>query len=408
MSGFFSPAAAKMSITPSGRDGPRDDLADRRGRAPPRPAVAPASDLARAASHGLEEADVVADGERLVVRARRGRRPCDSSRHGLQRAAPCRPPARGRAPAPPGRSDSRSAGVPVVQRDQSKPWNRPQQTSCFSSITATASSWSMAGLARAAALGVGRERLLQLVGEAEVVDHQPARLVLKTRLTRAMACISPWPRIGLSTYIVCRDGASKPVSHMSRTMTSLKRVVRVLEALGERLAARLGADVRLPVERVAGRAGHHDLDRPLRRRPRRATRAAARRSRRRGRRRCGGSCRRSSPCRPSPRGGPRSASRCPAATSSSRFSAPTSASSCAHLRLELLLALDLLALGHLLELGVDVRALVLVEVELGEAALVVDRDGGAVLDGPLDVVDADVVAEDGARVLVGPARWACR
>src|SRR5262252_8835496 len=34
-----------------------------------------------------------------------------------------------------------------------------------------------------------------------------------------MACISPWPRIGLSTYIVCSEGASKPVSHMSRTST---------------------------------------------------------------------------------------------------------------------------------------------------------------------------------------------
>jgi len=34
-----------------------------------------------------------------------------------------------------------------------------------------------------------------------------------------MACISPCPRIGLSRYIVCRLGASKPVSHMSRTST---------------------------------------------------------------------------------------------------------------------------------------------------------------------------------------------
>ena len=41
----------------------------------------------------------------------------------------------------------------------------------------------------------------------------------KTRFTRAIACMSPWPCIGLSTYIVCRLGASKPVSHMSRTMT---------------------------------------------------------------------------------------------------------------------------------------------------------------------------------------------
>ena len=33
-----------------------------------------------------------------------------------------------------------------LQADQSKPWNRSQQTSYFSSITATASSWSIAVL----------------------------------------------------------------------------------------------------------------------------------------------------------------------------------------------------------------------------------------------------------------------
>ena len=38
---------------------------------------------------------------------------------------------------------------------------------------------------------------------------------------RAMACINPWPRIGLSTArIVCRLGASNPISHMSRTSTA--------------------------------------------------------------------------------------------------------------------------------------------------------------------------------------------
>ena len=34
--------------------------------------------------------------------------------------------------------------VPDVQRDQSKPWKRPRQISYFSSITATASAWSIA------------------------------------------------------------------------------------------------------------------------------------------------------------------------------------------------------------------------------------------------------------------------
>ncbi len=37
----------------------------------------------------------------------------------------------------------------------------------------------------------------------------------------------------------------------------------------------------------------------------------------------------------------------------------------------------------------------LLQLELGQPALVVDRDGGLVFDGALDVVDVDVVAEDG-------------
>jgi hypothetical protein len=69
-------------------------------------------------------------------------------------------------------------------------------------------------------------------------------------------------------------------------------------------------------------------------------------------------------------------------------------------RLELLLALDLLALGCFLELGIDPGALGLIERQFGEPTLVVDRDGGAVRDRALDVVDADVVPEDRACVAV--------
>ena len=68
------------------------------------------------------------------------------------------------------------------------------------------------------------------------------------------------------------------------------------------------------------------------------------------------------------------------------------------LRLELLSALDLLALGGLLEVGVDHRSLALVEGQLGEAALVVDGHSRLVLHGAPDIVDADVVAEDGPSV----------
>ena len=51
------------------------------------------------------------------------------------------------------------------------------------------------------------------------------------------------------------------------------------------------------------------------------------------------------------------------------------------LGLELLLALDLLALGGVLEVQVDLRSLGFVERELGEAAFVVDVHRGAVLHG---------------------------
>ena len=89
------------------------------------------------------------------------------------------------------------------------------------------------------------------------------------------------------------------------------------------------------------------------------------------------------------------------AISLSRFSAPTTASSCAHLVLSFSLRSTSSPSVDLLELGVDLRPLGSFELQLGEPALVVDRHRGAVVDGALDVVDADVVAEDRARVGVG-------
>ena len=68
------------------------------------------------------------------------------------------------------------------------------------------------------------------------------------------------------------------------------------------------------------------------------------------------------------------------------------------LALQSLLAGDLLVLGDLLEAGIDLRLLHSVQPQLGQPSLVVDRNGSPVLHGLLDVVDADVVAEDGAGV----------
>ena len=79
---------------------------------------------------------------------------------------------------------------------------------------------------------------------------------------------------------------------------------------------------------------------------------------------------------------------------------PTMASMRAHLLLSFSRCFDLLALGHLVDLGVHHRLLVLVQVDLRQPPFVVDRHGGPVLDGAADVVDVDVVAEHGACVHV--------
>ena len=66
--------------------------------------------------------------------------------------------------------------------------------------------------------------------------------------------------------------------------------------------------------------------------------------------------------------------------------------------LELLFTLDFLALGRFLELRVDGRAHALVDIQLGQAAFVVDRHRRFILDRALDAVDADVVTEYGAGI----------
>ena len=78
---------------------------------------------------------------------------------------------------PAGISARRSAGLPVVHLSQLKPCSMSQAMPCFSSITAMACAVSIGRIALAAALGVGGERLLELIGEAEVIHHQPAGLV---------------------------------------------------------------------------------------------------------------------------------------------------------------------------------------------------------------------------------------
>src|SRR5690606_7850562 len=60
---------------------------------------------------------------------------------------------------------------------------------------------------------------LQLVYEAEIAHDEPAGFVLEDAVHAPDRVHQPWPRIGLSMYMACMQGASKPVRHMSRTST---------------------------------------------------------------------------------------------------------------------------------------------------------------------------------------------
>ena len=62
------------------------------------------------------------------------------------------------------------------------------------------------------------------------------------------------------------------------------------------------------------------------------------------------------------------------------------------------LLLQLLSFGNRFELLVDLRQLALVQPQLGDAALAIDRHRRLVGHGALDVIDADVIAEDRARI----------
>ncbi len=71
------------------------------------------------------------------------------------------------------------------------------------------------------------------------------------------------------------------------------------------------------------------------------------------------------------------------------------------LALQLLFLVRLLALGGFLKFRIEFGLGILRNLNLGEATLVVNRNRRSILYGSFDVVDADVVAKDGARVGVG-------
>ena len=70
----------------------------------------------------------------------------------------------------------------------------------------------------------------------------------------------------------------------------------------------------------------------------------------------------------------------------------------APLHLELLLAILFFPFGDFIELGIDIGEFGFVKAQLGDAACVVDRGGRLVDHRLLDVVDRDVLTEDGPRI----------
>jgi hypothetical protein len=81
---------------------------------------------------------------------------------------------------------------------------------------------------------------------------------------------------------------------------------------------------------------------------------------------------------------------------SMQFWIPDERFECSPLGLAFLFTRFLFAFGDLFEFLVDLRNLARVQAELGNAALVIDRHRRLIGHRPLDVVDADLIAEDRA------------
>ena len=157
---------------------------------------------------------------------------------------------------------------------------------------------------------VVRQSCPQALGDADVVDDQSTRLVSEGAVNPGDGLHQPAPRIGLSTYIVCSDGESKPVSHMSRTITSSSGSSGPWPVSSGRCRSLLRMCL-LQLGTVGGRAGDDDLDRPSGIVVRMPVRAELDDLVVQARRRSAGTCRRSGPCRPSAAAASPSAQRCP-------------------------------------------------------------------------------------------------
>ena len=255
-----------------------------------------------------------------------------------------------------------------------------------------------AGLVAVAA-GILAERALQVLGDADVIHHQAGGFVAEHAIdTRdgLHQAVALHRLVHIHGVHAGRVEAGQPhVAHDDQ----FQRVLGVLGPLGDALASRLGplADVRLPLQRIGGRAGHDDLDRA------RIVVVAVPRGPQFGdgviERHADTAAHADDHALAVERLGARlemldqilGDQRDAFVRADQRLDAGPFA-------LQALLLALRLVLSQVRDLAVDLRLLVLVEFDPRQPAFVIDRHGGAILDGAADVVNVDVVAEDGGRV----------
>ena len=115
------------------------------------------------------------------------------------------------------------------------------------------------GISMPAAFGIDGERLLQLMGQTEVVDHQATGLVLENAVYAGDGlheAVAAHGFVDIHRVQTGRVEAGEPhVAHDD----DFEGVLRILEPLCQLLPSRLVTDVRLPRERIGLPAGHDDL-----------------------------------------------------------------------------------------------------------------------------------------------------
>ena len=156
----------------------------------------------------------------------------------------------------------RCCGVPVVHSDQFEAVEEAAADVVLLQHDRHRLVLVQRGLPLPTAFGVDGEGALEFVGQAEVVDHEAAGLVLEDAVDAGDGLHEPVAAhrlVNVHGVQARRVEAGEPhVAHQH----DAQRVARVAESVGQRLAAGLVADVLLPVRRVGGGAGHHDLHAP--------------------------------------------------------------------------------------------------------------------------------------------------